>query len=263
MWTALTNCNSARSESHLQAIFDQWNDATCGTQIAGAPKWLLDCRGPNQRRSFQAESYSRYRFTPDVFWDNPTLVVLELKHGAKYQPLALAEVLHHAWKLGDPKVLGGKSEGHPLPVIVSSSNDTGWLRAALCYLFTHGLRKDALKYLESTFYERPDGGEYLWIEEPFADWLPDTTLPKSVPLKWQGHKPHCYRIAGCESWVLTVKEKIPMRPEIPDEFILISSTSRPGEQLAYLHTGRDSGTYLVSDVGLGGSADEGAPQWPF
>src|SRR5579864_770459 len=127
-WTPMLSCTSSMCEAELQDVFDQWQTARHGYRILGAPNWLLKCKGPNRQKAFTAKSYATYSFTPDVLWGDPDFYVVELKRGAKYEPLALAEILHHAWQLSDPSVRGSEFSKPPIPVIVAT--DTDWLRAA-------------------------------------------------------------------------------------------------------------------------------------
>ena len=139
--------------------------------------------------------------------------MIELKRGDKYESNALAEVLHHAWKL---QTGGGATAGtakYPLPVMVTSYHS--WLRAALSYLFDHGLQRNALRFLEATYLSGPNG-RYLWLMEPLADWIPTLEVPDVVPRSWIENGVKWYRVQGSAAWIGTDKETLDKMPLLPE-----------------------------------------------
>jgi hypothetical protein len=248
-------------EGDLQEVFDDWPASRNGWRIVGAPNWLLKCKGPNRRKRFTAKN-ATYQFRPDVLWYDPDCYVVELKRGAKYQPLALAEVLHHAWHLNDPGVWGSEFSKPPIPVIVAT--DTDWLRSALSYLFKHGLSHIALRYLEVAFYKTDSGG-YLWFEEPFTERVPSDRIPDCIPNSWRASAITCYELAGCNSWILSDDKLCGQPAYIPARLVFVSSVPDSKDTLVCVYdaaAGQER-SYLVSKVKKRGSLSGGAPACPF
>ena len=102
-------------EKDLQAVFDDWHDTRYGRAMAEA-------KAPARATLLKGQPGGGYAFTPDVLWTDARLVV-ELKCAAKFEPQALAEVLHHAWALEESYKAPFKS------LMVSSYNP--WLRRAV------------------------------------------------------------------------------------------------------------------------------------
>jgi hypothetical protein len=262
-WLPLEDCTQFMKEADLQKVFDDWGGSRAGRRVAGAPNWLLECKGPNKKKEFITKNYSAYSFRPDVLWDQPQAYVLELKRSAKYEPAALAEVLHHAWKLSDAN---SSWQGGPpvVPVMVSSSTDGAWQRGAINFLFAHGLRRDALRYLEVTFLKDPAGVEYLWIEEPFAAWDPACEAPNCVPASWHDLDAIWYQINQSESWILTDNPGGGQKAIIPDRFVFVSGVPGYQEYLACLRTPKRESIYVVRTVdGTTGVNPAAAPPCPF
>lgn len=107
----------------IQGEFDRWH-ARDPARMFGLPDWLAQLGQPlprTQRASFG------YAFTPDVeFLVGGRHYVLELKYASKYEPLALAEVLHHAAWLRRHEAADATDV---VPVVVSQFNS--WLRLAV------------------------------------------------------------------------------------------------------------------------------------
>jgi len=148
-----------------------------------------------------------YSFTPDaLFHDGNDLYVVELKWAAKYEPMALAEVLHHAEFLSTDNQT---KQVHP--VIIASWN--GWLRLALTHLHKHGLARDVVAYYEAdSLQSKEDGERFIWIDAPLAPWnaaRPDRRPPclgkhDASHLTW-------YRVDDVDSWY-GVSAPMPERP---------------------------------------------------
>jgi hypothetical protein len=195
MWQALTPTTS--NESHLQQLFDGWSKAGC--RRAGVPSWLREYAGPNNRTTRAAFGYE---FTTDAEYHIPPRhYIIELKRAGKYEPLALAEVLHHAeWVRRHG---GGSSE--IIPVIVSSFNS--WLRLAISALPQRTDRFGALRYYEVDVLEGT-GADIVWFEEPLAPWTPAECPaflhdhPESARLCW-------HHVPTTRSWIGTVDARAP------------------------------------------------------
>jgi hypothetical protein len=219
----------AAEPGDLQNVFDRWGGSKDGWRVAGATDWLLRCTGPNRTGEFFACNHSSYSFTPDVVWDNPEFLILELKFSGKHEAFGLAQVLHDGWRLGDPNISRRAARGCPTPVIITSCIDPVRIRAALSYLFHHGFRPEAIRYLEAAFLRAEDGTRFLWLEEPFAVWEPIDELPIDTPAVWGTSRVFWHRVAGSESWVGTRERVVPPRPFVPQEFAQISSIAgEPG-----------------------------------
>ena len=263
-WTQLDDCTSTTTEKELQQVFDEWDGNKGGLCIAGAPKWLLDCGKPEERRSYgQSRGRVEWAFWPDVLWKRPEYLVVELKRSpqCKYEELALAEVLHHAWRMGDPNVAGWIPPMHPRPVIVASRSP--WLRSALTYLFHYGLKRDRLKYLEATYLTDPNGDKYIWLEEPFAGRLLSKIPSPPIPKSWSAGC-RCYSIENAKSWALFDKSKIPddAAPLVPEEFIFVSSIAGTSNHLVRLPSEGQAVTYLATQE-LFEDCETMAPDCPF
>lgn len=194
-----------RSETtFLQPLFDDWkNRAARGIAVAGAPDWLLDIQVQNAKdRSFEAYGYS---FEIDVLWrlENERRV-LELKNAAKYEPLALAEVLHHAYLLRECE----PDEREIKSTIIARYHP--WMRAALKELQRAGLAREQPEYLE--FDHLWDGSQQvLWIDSPLSTWVA-RSLPADFPEEVRAGFSHWYWVEHTNSWVGTDTELPADRP---------------------------------------------------
>ena len=103
-----------------QSFFDNWRAWGTNRLIAGCPDylWRLGRSDPRTKRGALG-----YGFTPDVLWRRGrNAVVAELKYSVKYEPLGVAEVLHHA------NILRRMGIGHRVtPVLITQYS--GWIRA--------------------------------------------------------------------------------------------------------------------------------------
>jgi hypothetical protein len=144
--------------------------------------------------------------------------VIELKDAWKYEPIALIEVLHHARLIG---LVDSVGKGPVKPTVVCRYNS--WSRGALQDLVEHGLRPDYLEYLE--FEHLTDGPEhYLWLDEPFAPWRPETSEQLRAMLGDVSPGWECwYRIDRTDSWIGTHQDLGTTRPvfiEVP--YVMVS-----------------------------------------
>jgi hypothetical protein len=157
---------AALSESTLQHHFDTW---AAGAPVrAGAPPWIETLRG--WTRQLACTDAWEFGFRPDMLaHDGAETFVFELKYARKGEPLALAEVLHHAHALATrPASLGALGSGWPQrgairPVIVSQFN--AWLRDSRRYLISHGFRADRLLVLEVAGLRDRAGNVWLLFNE--------------------------------------------------------------------------------------------------
>lgn len=221
-----------RSEiNFLQPLFDNWCARREVVLIAGAPRWLLDLASDNAQRPDRQFAAYGYSFEADVLLrlkDEVRLV--ELKNAWKYEPLALAEVLHHAHLIR-------LHEGPALPIkptIFGRYN--AWTRAAVKELQDNGLRTDHLEYLEFD-HLRDETGEYLWVDSPLSPWKvlagPPAELSSHPELTagWA----HWFFIEHTNTWVGTREDLGPQRPLfMPTRFTMIAALSRTsGEYLVW------------------------------
>lgn len=186
-------------EKFLQNVFDHWDTRSAALGIAGAPRWLTENKG--QRKRPNSRSFLGYRFRPDSIWlgEHETLL-FELKAAKKYEPLAIAEVLHHQYMLANERrvevVPMGLRRDAIVPVIVGQYNS--WTRATLAQLRQSGWNAAALRYLEFEFVHR--GSEMvLWLDDPFAAW-DRSEPPPDRPPGARGDYRYWYRVKGQETW---------------------------------------------------------------
>jgi hypothetical protein len=197
--------NSIR-ERELQHLFESWHTRDA-TLLYGVPDWLdsIDAAPvpPSQRRR---RSFG-YDFTPDIeFIVRRRRYVLELKHGAKYEGVALAEVLHHAAWL---KRYEAEQASEVVPVIISQYNT--WLRLAVDeYL------RAAVRHVEVVALAGPGDTTILAFDVPLAPWTvkqPPTWLrdvdPKVARFHW-------HHVAETDSW-FGLTRQLTARPVIMEE----------------------------------------------
>lgn len=174
---------AALSESDLQSHFDRWAHGV--PRRAGTPRWIEELRGWTRQPVFTDASAAAFR--PDTLaHDGVQTFVFELKYARKGEPLALAEVLHHAHALAAHRPsfssLGDDwpTAGDIRPVIISQFN--AWIRDSRRYLISNGFREDRLVVLEVAGLRDSAGTVWLlfneldgtdpWSAVSFAD-LPD------------------------------------------------------------------------------------------
>lgn len=210
-------------ERGLQALFDGWA-TRADAPLFGVPDWLDAIRIPPIPRGERTRRSFGYDFTPDVeFVVGPQRYVIELKHGAKFEPLALAEVLHHAAWL---KRYEAERASQVVPVIVSQYN--AWLRLAI-----EEYLRAVVRYVEALVLEDPEEGpdktSLFAFDVPLAPWTiqqPPSWLteldPRATTLCW-------HRVAENDSW-FGLAQEMPMRPtflEVPYVWIVRGGADRP------------------------------------
>lgn len=253
-------------EGELQKLFDGW--VIRMAPLFGVPDWLDAIRLPPVSRGDRTRCSFGYEFTPDVeFVVGSQRYVVELKHGAKYEPLALAEVLHHAAWL---KRYEAERASQVVPVIVSQYN--GWLRLAIDeYL------RAVVRYVEALVLEGPEGTSLFAFDVPLAPWTvqqPPSWLieldPRVLSLRW-------HRVAENDSW-FGFAEEMSTRPtflEVPYVWIVRGGTDRPvllwegwavrrGDRWAKATSPNGdldaNGRYFLTTTGTRSAATE-APSW--
>lgn len=153
------------SSGTLDQFFRHW-EAMEGRRT-GVPAWL---RGAEIVATKKAHT-DRWAvpFLPDALGrtGNGSTFVVELKYGSKFEPLALAEALHHAFELRNhaasfPGAIHRASP--PTAVIISQWN--AWLRSSVDALRTLGVSTAALRYIEVVALNVPGfRAPVLWFEE--------------------------------------------------------------------------------------------------
>lgn len=210
-------------EKELQSLFDGWA-TRADAALFGVPDWLDAIRVPPIPRGKRTRRSFGYDFTPDVeFVVEPQRYVVELKHGVKYEPLALAEVLHHAAWL---KRYEAERASQVVPVIVSQYN--AWLRLAI-----EEYLRAIVRYVEALVLEVTDAGHdkisLFAFDVPLAPWTvqqPPSWLteldPRAATLHW-------HRVAENDSW-FGLTQEVPTRPiflEVSYVWIVRSGADRP------------------------------------
>lgn len=191
--TRLSEIGAQLRESHLQNAINALSSGCDGWLPVGFPSWLL---AETRKNIASRVSCDAYGFTPDVVWNGVAPIVAELKRSSKWEEIALVEVLHHAKRLQSASEGDQATEYTPLMICSYSA----WTRSALCYLFEHGLQKDSIRYLETTFLENESGQRFLWLYDPFAEWIREETAPfssaemTSDPIDW-------YQVAQSQVWI--------------------------------------------------------------
>ncbi len=183
------DASSDALEKDVQDIFDAWGSDKMPAVIAGAPDWLWELGRPAEKRGYIGYGYA---FKPDVLWQSQrTVHVAEIKYGTKFEPIALAEAVHHAYMFREIKEFTDVT--HVTPIVISQYN--GWIRAAVAELKHQSLRHVEIDLL----YAKALGGELLWVTDPHAA-LTECKAPKDVPLgvKWKARK--WWRVTGEETW---------------------------------------------------------------
>lgn len=215
-WRPLTR-QSVR-ERELQGLFESW-PARNASLLFGVPDWLNAIDVPplpgteRRRRSFG------YDFTPDIeFIVGRTRYVLELKHGNKFEPQALAEVLHHAaWS----KRYEAHLASQVVPVVVSQYN--AWLRLAIDeYL------RGVVRYVEADALEASENATIWAFDVPLAPWTVKPPPPWLTDLDPRAGKLRWHHVAETDSW-FGLTQELTMRPTVIEEpyVWIVGGSDRP------------------------------------
>jgi hypothetical protein len=181
--TRLVAGSNGAKESVLQSIFNEW--ATQKTPVAGVPQWLWEL--PNPERP--TECSFGYEFTPDAYWPKShPRIVGELKYGSKFEPIAIAEAVHHAHLL---RLLHG---GTPiLSVVITQQNY--WIRATVAELSS-----PAIRHLEADLLAL-DKNTLLWLSCPHATLGEPSSMPDEVPLEQAWTSMRWSSVEGELTWI--------------------------------------------------------------
>lgn len=209
-WTQLQP--SIHREADIQGHFNTWQQPAQRRRRAGAPDWLEDLQDIVPQKHFSTKL--GYGFYPDVLATSRNQqLVLELKCARKYEPLALAEALHHAWMLSHTIKEGGVEHGRGpwIPVLVTQYST--WLRAAVAQLRAGKLEHESLRYIELTTLWAGDAARdpLIWFDDPFTGWdgehpVPPPALP--VGLVAEGN---WYHVKDTKTWICV---KDPMKTRV-------------------------------------------------
>lgn len=191
-------------ERDLQQLFDSWHTRD-GLLLYGVPDWLdsIDV-APVPRRPHRSFGYE---FTSDVeFVVRRRRYVLELKHAGKYEPTALAEVLHHAAWL---KRYAAEEASEVVPVIVSQYS--AWLRLAI-----EEYLRAAVRHIEVSAVEGPGDTMILAFDVPLAPWTVKPPPSWLAELDPKATKLHWHHVAETDSW-FGLQRPLGARPLILEE----------------------------------------------
>lgn len=189
---------TAAKECDIQALFE--GRATSDWQIAGKPDWLplqrvMTGELTSRQRTFRPEGRDGYGFRPDILWypeAGGEVIILELKCAAKYEPMALAEVAHHAFWLREHSDFSSASGVRA--AMVTQYN--AFLRASMAYLADNGFIGN-LHLLEFDLVH-PDGATVIWFDEPVGQWRKSAPPPCGAP---RGNWISWYRMTSAPTWI--------------------------------------------------------------
>jgi Mrr N-terminal domain len=233
-------------EADIQRHMASWDRAVPGAwSHVGAPTWL-DALRPVKADTYCASALLGYGFRPDILAEsNGTHLVVELKCARKYEPLALAEVLHHAHLLSQGLAQLPQPQAVPyVPVLVTQYN--AWLRSALEFLRLNGLRDGSIKYVEFTSL-RFGNEMILWFDEPFAPWEPSSAPPLPACLSVGSRQ--WYKISGADTWI-AVDHEINGRPALWTVPYLMLTVDRANSRMLMWEGGpTGAGRYILWHAG--------------
>lgn len=233
-------------ETDIQRYVAAWGREQPGSwSRVGAPAWLEALRPVTANTSCASDPLG-YSFRPDILGEsNGVHHVLELKCARKYEPLALAEVLHHAHLLSQGLAQPPQQMAAPfIPVLVTQYS--AWLRSALAFLRLNGLRANSIKYVEFTSL-RIDGETILWFDEPFSPWTPCS--PPQLPDGLSTGPKHWYRVSGANTWI-ALDDPLDQRPALWTVPYLMLTTDHPNSRVLTWHGGpTDPGRYALWRAG--------------
>jgi hypothetical protein len=208
-------CPLRGQEKFIQNSFKYWHVKR--PQLADAPEWLSRISVESTARSTKAYGYS---FRPDIVWPTKEATyIVELKHAAKYEPLALAEVLHHSFML---KHLRKIDKELPVKNVVVSRYSP-WIRAAVAAL--GGRRASAnICCLEVDVLR---DGQLLWFDEPQQSWerVDGKAVPQILPSSYFADGWYWYFVEAIRTWMATRKPS-KRRPILPSgQLVMLAEVS--------------------------------------
>ncbi len=231
------------SEADIQAYFEKWNTMVPQWRQAGAPGWLAEMVPVPSRDLIRTGP--GYGFFPDLLASSRgEELVLELKCACKYEPLALGEVLHHAWMLSNTADVGGAapSGARRTPVMVTQYSN--WLRAAFAFLVEHGLSRSVVKHIEFTAL-KVGSDTLLWFDEPHANWT--RCKAPSLPEGLSVDGADWYRVEDTATWIAVKKQKkLAHRPPLwTDQYLMLTLVPHGEEILTWDGSPGEAGRYLL------------------
>ncbi|WP_437779094.1 hypothetical protein [Sorangium sp. So ce1097] len=239
-WRSLQPTGRFLREEDLQKYFAHERRRD-GWRAAGIPAWFAELKV--KAADHAKETGLGYSYRPDLIcFKGARSYVVELKHADKFEPLGLAEVLHHAWMLSSGGMTSARPDhGQHIPVLVTQHSQ--WLRASLSYMFQNGFRRDAIRHVELTLLR--DGNQTLvWFDDVTADWVecdvsdvPYHDLLLAPGIQW-------LQVTDADTWI-GVNNKLQERPllwRVP--YVMVSRLEGPQDEVLVWQGGPiGTGTY--------------------
>jgi hypothetical protein len=210
-----TKMRNDQRERNLQDLFVCWNKAPpARALIAGHPRLMAFTGDP--KREWEHSAWG-YRPRVDIVGDTEDgqRLVIELKLGAKYEPIGLAEVLFHAERLAHP-------EQRIHPVLVTQYNL--WNRVVIQSLRRRA-REQIVAYYEVTVVD-VDGAPCFWFDAPLDEWHPESPpdavravlqaiTDASPDIPWLSDLPYWYKVDETGTYYATC-QRCDQRPAVVD-----------------------------------------------
>jgi hypothetical protein len=257
---------SARTRTFsLQKHFNEWR---AGAELrGGVPNWLkgVTVHGATGNKYLDQWGFSFY--ADALGCDSERNYVFELKYAPKYEPIAIAESIHHAAELPRPLSLNGRPFGKPdasiTPVIISQWN--AWNRSTLMYLRRAGIKPEQLRYIEvvALTAAQPATEPFLWFEEPMVNDLlekPPSELPLDLSALAKGNRVYWYQRTGSDTWVASRdKAEGELSPSAKRMVFVPLGDGKSGKWLAWCGTDMVGGNigYSLFDPNKAGQP----PEW--
>lgn len=210
-----TTTRNDQYERDLQDLFMSWNVAPpARAWIAGCPRSLAFAGDLQREYTHRAWGcHSRADIVGDTA-DGRRLVI-ELKLGAKYEPIGLPEVLFHAERLA-------RTGGQVHPVLVTQYNL--WNRVVIDSLYRRTLGDRFMEYYEFVVVD-VDGAPCFWFDAPLEPWHPIDSpadmiasfargIGDAAPdAAWLRGALHWYEISATRTYVAT-SDRYDQRPAV-------------------------------------------------
>ncbi|MFH1810575.1 MAG: hypothetical protein ABIJ09_17670 [Pseudomonadota bacterium] len=257
-WTELSYPKLA--EKDIQRLLDDWpRRQQIGWAIAACPQWLSNIQSRNITQ--QLKTKWGYKYRPDVIWDaDATVYVVELKHAAKYEPIAIAEVLHHAQMLKEHGLrdMGIDRQAHVQPAVLTQYN--GWIRSTVAWMRENGVDSERFIVLEMTVVE-DETRRYLLLNSPFASWQ-EGTPPESLPRHVRTKCRYWYFVENDGSWY-GLDRKQTDRPLLLQEQCVVASPVEGDQNSWVIWFGREQEKYVSCSLWRPRVGNHGALQIMF
>lgn len=172
------------TEANLgDALEQQLSHADGVGPLLGIPAWLANIRSVSRELPiplFEGNDAGSCRV--DLVGTNGgENFVFELKHAAKYEPIALAEALHHAEVMEHkPPCSSYWTPSSPVTAVLITQWNA-WLRAACARLWRQIKEPARLRLLEVQVLNLPGAGLSFWISEVHPDGMKSSKLPSELP----------------------------------------------------------------------------------